>query len=133
LDPNEVEAAGIRVYRYHQVEGEIILGRGDIFHWGHNTSLLTVSQAVNFVDKGWLTGGIPMLLSTLSMMSEFLKDRVKRTKRIQRMINICPNQFCILLCKKILTLYCSHDCSDVVDVKPLIVCMELCKKLKKWY
>ena len=70
--PDDLVAAGIRVTEVTQLKGQVVLGRGDVVHFGVTTvppgylgqkpkSARSINEAVNFIPLHWLTTGLPLL------------------------------------------------------------------------
>ena len=68
--PDDLAAAGVRLTRVDQPVGTIVVGDGDLVHFGvtatppsdGRTARRSVNEAVNFLPLQWLTTGLPRLL-----------------------------------------------------------------------
>jgi hypothetical protein len=61
IDPREVKAAGIEVFKIDQMPGEVVLLDGDIVHSGVCSDDFSINEAINFIPVRWLMDGLPRL------------------------------------------------------------------------
>jgi len=77
--PDELVAAGIRVTELTQEKGRIVIGAGDVVHFGMATvppgylrqtgvTGRSVNEAVNFMPIDWLTSGLPLLVDWMQWL-----------------------------------------------------------------
>ena len=73
--PEELLAAGVPLTRIEQVAGTVVVGDGDLIHFGttavdaqHPSKSRSVNEAVNFLPVRWLTTGLPRLVRWLEWL-----------------------------------------------------------------
>ena len=77
--PDDLIAAGICLTEITQLKGQVVLGRGDVVHFGVNTvppgylgqepeSARSINEAVNLIPLHWLTTGFPLLTRWLQWL-----------------------------------------------------------------
>ena len=83
-DPDEISAPpyNIPVERFEQEAGDIMIGRGFIFHMGTAGSATVVNEAINAAPVWWLKSGLPELVSLLKTeLGPYLVTRADSFRR----------------------------------------------------
>lgn len=79
FSPTELVKGGVPVYRHVQRAGEVVMGRGNIAHWGVVSGQSACQMAINVCGVEWLEDGLPQLLEHLNLVVQYFeaKERVK--------------------------------------------------------
>jgi hypothetical protein len=84
--PDDVVNAGVRLIQVVQDDHTVVVGDGDVVHFGmvtHNADdrqdSRSVNEAINFVPLQWLTTGLPRLVAWLQWLRDFWIPTQHRT------------------------------------------------------
>ena len=89
IHPEDLARAGVRVSEIKQVAGTVVMGDGNVVHFGtttvapHEQSIgRNVNEAVNVLPVQWLTTGLPRLLAWMRWMQQVWMP-MQSTRRMQ--------------------------------------------------
>ena len=71
--PDDVAKAGVRLSKVEQVRGTVVIGDGDLVHFGTATASdqpHSVNEAINFIPVQWLTTGLPRLVTWMRWLRD---------------------------------------------------------------
>jgi hypothetical protein len=81
LHPEDVVKAGVRLTEVRQEAGTVVIGDGDLVHFGvctPATNANSTNEAVNFLPLQWLSTGLPHLLAWLRWLRDSWLPMQKR-------------------------------------------------------